>query len=103
MLNFGQPLGLPINTDLNKDLPSILKTHNKVYKTRDKAILEVNHSNNIADRLKEKGLILESNPTIHANKINNQTFDASGMNEEVALSMFADYVEKDKEKYTYNI
>lgn len=97
MLNFGQPLGLPINTDLNKDLPSVLKTHNKVYKTRDKSMLEVNHSNNIADKLKEKGLILESDPSTHANKINNQTFDASGMNEEVALSMFADYVEKDKE------
>lgn len=97
MLNFSQPLGLPVQTDLNSELPLALKTQEKNYKTRDKETLEKFHTIDLIDKLKKKGLILETNPTTKTNTIDNQTYEASGMNEEIALSMFADYVKKDQQ------
>lgn len=97
MLNFSQPLGLPIQTEFNSDLPVTLKTEEQTYKTRDRATLESHYSIDLVDKLRKKGLILETNPSTHTNKVNNQTYDASGVNEEVALAMFADYVEKDRD------
>lgn len=97
MLNWVQPFGLPVATDKNKGLPRILQNDKETYKTRDRGQLEAFHNNGGIERFKRGGLVLNQNPATQTNEVRHTSIASQDLTDDVALAMFADYVEKDRD------
>lgn len=97
MLNWVQPFGLPVATDKNKGLPRILQNDKETYKTRDRGQLEAFHNNGGIERFKRSGLVLNQNPATQTNEVRHTSISSQDLTDDVALAMFADYVEKDRD------
>lgn len=105
MLNWSQLIGLPVKTDANKDLKSKIITDKSLYHAEDLADLKVSYGASDSEAIskfkeKQKELL---NPTKYKEpsqapqKATGGSQSASKrIPDEIALSMFKDYVEHDR-------
>ena len=105
MLNWSQLIGLPVKTDANKDLKSKIITDKSLYHAEDLADLKVSYGASESEAIskfkeKQKELL---NPTKYKEpsqapqKATGGSQSASKrIPDEIALSMFKDYVEHDR-------
>lgn len=105
MLNWSQLIGLPVKTDANKDLKSKTITDKSLYHAEDLADLKVRYgateSEAISEFREEQKKLL--NPTKHKEPSQAPQKATGGsqsvskrITDEIALSMFEDYVEHDR-------
>ncbi len=105
MLNWSQLIGLPVKTDTNKDLESKTIIDQSLYHAEDVADLKVSYgdteSKAISKFKEEQKKLL--NPTKHKEPSQASQKDTGGsqsvskrITDEIALSMFEDYVEHDR-------
>ncbi len=105
MLNWSQLIGLPVKTDANKDLKSKTITDKSLYHAEDIADLKLRYGDTelkVISKFKEEQK-KKLNPTKHKEasqapqKVTGSSQSASKrIPDEIALSMFKDYVEHDR-------
>ena len=105
MLNWSQLIGLPVKTDANKDLKSKIITDKSLYHAEDLADLKVSYGASDSEAIskfkeKQKEML---NPTKHKEPSEAHQKATGGSQraseripDEIALSMFKDYVEHDR-------
>lgn len=105
MLNWSQLIGLPVKTDNNKDLKSTIITDKSLYHAEDLADLKVSYGATESEAIskfkeKQKEML---NPTKHKEPSEAPQKATGGSQkaseripDEIALSMFKDYVEHDR-------
>lgn len=105
MLNWSQLIGLPVKTDNNKDLKSKIITDKSLYHAEDLADLKVSYGATESEAIskfkeKQKEML---NPTKHKEPSEAPQKATGGSQraseripDEIALSMFKDYVEHDR-------
>ena len=105
MLNWSQLIGLPVKTDTNKDLKSKIITDKSLYHAEDLADLKVSYGASDSEAIskfkeKQKEML---NPTKHKEPSEAHQKATGGSQraseripDEIALSMFKDYVEHDR-------
>ena len=105
MLNWSQLIGLPVKTDANKDLKSKIITDKNLYHAEDLADLKVSYGASDSEAIskfkeKQKEML---NPTKHKEPSEAHQKATGGSQraseripDEIALSMFKDYVEHDR-------